>query len=148
MIDVASLSGRQFLEAVRDGLIPSPPFLVLLGGEIDTIEEGRVVFRGQPGPQHYNPIGSVHGGYAATFLDSCMSCAIHSTLAPGLVYTTLEFKLNLVRPLSDRSGTIRAEGKIIHVGSRVGTAEGKIFDESGKLCAHGTVTCLIFPRNA
>jgi uncharacterized protein (TIGR00369 family) len=106
---------------------------------------GRVVFAAQPERRHYNPIGSVHGGFAATLLDSAMSCAVHTHLKKGIGYTTVEFKVNFVRPITDTTGTVFCEGKSINVGSRIGTAEGRITDAAGKLYAHGTTTCLIFP---
>ena len=103
------------------------------------------MFEGIPGPEHYNPIGTVHGGYTCTLLDSAMSCAVQSMCAAGMAYTTLELKVNLVRPITTETGPVRAEGSVIHVGRRTGTAEGKLLDASGKLLAHGTTTCLIFP---
>ena len=97
----------------------------------------------EPGPKHYNPIGSVHGGVALTLLDSAMGCAIHTTLEQGVRYTTLEVKTNFVRPISADTGLISCEGRVIHPGSRVATAEGRLTDSAGKLLAHGTTTCLI-----
>ena len=94
--------------------------------------------------RHYNPIGTVHGGIASTLLDSCMGCAIQTHLEKGLGYTTLEIKVNLVRPITDNTGLIRAEGRSLYVGRRSGTAEGRIVDSKGTLLAHGTTTCLIF----
>jgi uncharacterized protein (TIGR00369 family) len=98
----------------------------------------------EPGPQHYNPIGSVHGGVALTLLDSAMGCAVHTLLDAGVSYATLEVKTNFVRPISLETGVIRCEGTVLHLGSRVATAEGKLTDAAGKLLAHGTTTCLIF----
>jgi uncharacterized protein (TIGR00369 family) len=108
-------------------------------------EPGRVVFQGTPGRQHYNPLGGVHGGYFCTLLDSAVGCAVQSMLPKGIGYTTLEIKVNLIRALSDKTGPVRAEGKVIQVGRQVGTAEGRIIDASGKVYAHATTTCLIFP---
>ena len=102
------------------------------------------MFAGEPNFDLYNPLGSVHGGYAATLLDSAMGCAVHSMLPAGTGYTTLEFKISFARPLSKDTGLLRAEGKVISVGKRVGTAEGRLVDMQGKLYAHGTTTCLIF----
>jgi len=102
------------------------------------------VFTGTPQRMHYNPLGSVHGGYHATVLDSAMGCAVHSTLEAGKGYTTLELKINFVRALTDATGPIRAEAKVIHVGRQVATAEGRIVDGKGRLYSHGTTTCLIF----
>jgi uncharacterized protein (TIGR00369 family) len=106
---------------------------------------GRVVFQGTPDKRHYNPLGGVHGGYFCTLLDSALGCAIHSMLPAGTGYTTLELKVNLIRSLNDQVGPVRAEGKTIHVGSRVGIAEALIADVDGKRYAHATTTCLIFP---
>jgi len=104
-----------------------------------------VVFSYDPVFEHYNPLGSIHGGIAATLLDSVMGCAIHSTLKAGNGFTTLEIKVNYVRAMTDKTGPVKAEGKIINVGSRIATAEGRLVDGAGKLLAHGTTTCLIFP---
>jgi uncharacterized protein (TIGR00369 family) len=95
--------------------------------------------------RHYNPIGTVHGGVAATLLDSCMSCAVQTTIEAGLGYTTLEIKVNMVRPITEKTGLIRAEGRSLHTGRRSATAEGKILDAAGTLLAHGTTTCIVFP---
>ncbi|WP_088709264.1 PaaI family thioesterase [Noviherbaspirillum denitrificans] len=138
-------SGLEFLHGIMRGELPPPPIAVLLDFLIVKVEPGLVVFQGTPGPQHYNPIGSVHGGYASTLLDSCVGCAVHSMLPAGKGYTTLELKINFVRALTDKTGPIRAEGKVIHVGGQVATAEGRIVDAQGKLYAHATTTCLLFP---
>jgi uncharacterized protein (TIGR00369 family) len=111
-------------------------------------EKGRAVFEGEPEAQHYNPIGSVHGGYAATLLDSALGCAIFSTLHKGDSWTTLELKLNFVRSLTKDTGRVRAEGRIIHRGRTVATSEGDLKDASGKLYAHATTTCMIFPAKS
>ncbi len=142
---IRTLSGLEFLTRIISGELPRPPIAGLLGFSLTEAEEGRVVFEAEPQRHHYNPIGSVHGGFAATLLDSCMSCAVQTKLPVGKGYTTLEFKVNLVRALTDETGPIRAEGTAIQVGSRVGTAEGRLIDASGRLYAHGTTTCLIFP---
>ena len=103
------------------------------------------MFTGEPQARHYNPIGTVHGGFAMTLLDSALACAIHSTLAKGETYTTLEIKVNLVRPLTKETGLVRAEGRILHRGRTLATSEGDIKDAGGKLYAHATTTCMIFP---
>jgi len=108
-------------------------------------EPGRIVFQGTPGKQHYNPLGSVHGGYFCTLLDSALGCAVQSMLPQGIGYTTLELKVNLTRAMTDKTGPVRAEGKAIQVGNRVGIAEARIVDVHGKLYAHATTTCLVFP---
>ena len=102
------------------------------------------VFAVEPAEYHYNPIGVVHGGVAATLLDSAMGCAVHSALPAGAGYTSLEIKVNFVRPLTAETGRVRCEAKLIHLGGRTATAEGRVVDEAGKLYAHGTTTCLIF----
>jgi uncharacterized protein (TIGR00369 family) len=107
---------------------------------------GRVVVTAEPSEIHLNPAGTVHGGFSATLLDSCMGLAIQSTLEKGIGQTTLEFKISLVRPITPETGPIRAEGVVMSRGRRVGTAEGRITDNKGRLLAHGTTTCLIFER--
>ncbi|MES2105427.1 MAG: PaaI family thioesterase [Pseudomonadota bacterium] len=140
-----SRSGFEFLRAIIDGELPAAPIAETLGFFIVEGEPGRIVFQGTPGREHYNPLGSVHGGYFCTLLDSAVGCAVQSVLPKGTGYTTLEIKVNLIRALTDKTGPVRAEGKVIQVGSRVGTAEGRIIDANGKLYAHATTTCLIFP---
>jgi len=108
------------------------------------VADGRVVVTVKPSDAHLNPAGTVHGGFAATLLDSCMGLAVWSTLEKGLGQTTLEFKISLVRPITPETGIIRAEGVVLNRGRRVGTAEGRITDSNGRLLAHGTTTCLIF----
>ena len=140
---IKSMSGLAFLQAMRDGRLPRPPMGGLLGFALTEVEHGRVVFEGTPGAQHYNPLGSVHGGYAATLLDSCMGCAVQTTLAQGLGYTTLEFKVNFLKAMTDRTGVVRAEGSVLSSGRRVATAQGRLIDGQGRLLATGTTTCLI-----
>jgi uncharacterized protein (TIGR00369 family) len=135
--------GIEFLEAIRDEELPPAPIQRLLDFTLTEVDEGRVVFTGEPGEQHYNPIGVVHAGFAATLLDSAMGAAVHSTLSEGIGYTTLETKFNLVRPITAATGTVYAEGKVVHRGRTVATAEGYLRDHAGKLHAHGTSTCLI-----
>jgi uncharacterized protein (TIGR00369 family) len=132
-----------YLRAIRDGTLPPPPIGKLLSMDLVEVEEGRAVFQLTPAEQHYNPIGVVHGGIALTMLDSAMSCAVQSMLPEGKGYTTLELKVNLVRPISMQTGTIRATGKVLHVGRQTGTAEGRLEDAQGKLLAHGTTTCIV-----
>ena len=142
---VRSLDGLALFTGMLAGRLPAPPMAQAMGFWMTEVELGRVVFTYEPTREHFNPLGSVHGGVAATLLDSVMGCAIHSTLKAGIGFTTLEIKINYVRAITDQTGPVRAEGKIINVGSRVGTAEGRVVDASGKLLAHGTTTCLIFP---
>jgi uncharacterized protein (TIGR00369 family) len=145
-IEVAkALTGLEFLQRIVDGRLPAPPITATLDFAIIEVGKGFAVFRGRPAFNHYNPMGAVHGGYAATLLDSCMGCAVHSTLEAGEGQTTLEMKINLVRAISDETGEVRAEGRLLSRGRRVGTAEGRLLDSDGKLLAHGTTTCMIFP---
>ncbi len=137
-------SGLELFQKMIAGELPRPPISDTLGFFLVVAEKGHVVFQGSPQHRHYNPIGSVHGGYHATLLDSCVACAIQSTLEAGQGYTTLELKVNYVRALTDRVGPVRAEGRVIHVGKQIGTAEGKLVDADGKLYAHATTTALIF----
>ena len=138
------LPGIEYVRQIFDGELPPPPISQLMGFRGVEFEHGRAVFEMTPGPEHYNPIGTVHGGIALTLLDSAMGCAVHTTLAAGVGYTTLEVKTNFVRPITAETGVIRCEGTVIHGGSRIATAEGKLVDGAGKLLAHGTTTCLIF----
>jgi uncharacterized protein (TIGR00369 family) len=140
-----SESGLDFLKGVIDGRHPAPPIAQTLGFALVAVEKGRAIFEGTPQHKHYNPIGVVHGGFAMTLLDSALGCAVHTTLDKGDAYTTLEIKVNLVRPLTKDTGLIRAEGRILHRGRTLGTAEGEIKDAGGKLYAHATTTCMIFP---
>ena len=139
----APRAALEFLQAIVAGELPTAPIQELLGFSLDEAEEGRVVFSLEPGEQHYNPIGSVHGGVAATLLDSAMGAAVHSTLPQGAAYVTLEVKFNLVRPISAETGRVVAEGRVIHRGGTVATVEGDVRSAEGKLLAHGTSTCLI-----
>lgn len=138
-----TLSGLEFLQKIVNGELPPPPLAALMNFNIVELREGYAVFAVEPAEYHYNPIGVVHGGLAATLLDSAMGCAVHSTLPAGTGYTTLEIKVNFIRAISANTGGVRCEAKIIHGGARTATAEGRVVDESGKLYAHGTTTCLI-----
>jgi uncharacterized protein (TIGR00369 family) len=138
------MAGLEFLEAIRDGELPAAPIQSLMGFRLVEVEEGRVAFAAAPGEQHYNPIGVVHGGLAATLLDSAMGASVHSTLPLGSGYSTLETKFNLVRAITADTGPILAEGRVIHRGRQVATAEGSVVREADrKLLAHGTSTCLV-----
>jgi uncharacterized protein (TIGR00369 family) len=138
-----SSTGLEFLRAIVAGELPPAPIQSLIGFRLIEADEGRVVFEGDPGEQHYNPIGSVHGGVAATLLDSALGAAVHSTLPQGSAYVTLEVKFNLVRPITAETGPVRAEGRVIHGGKTVATSEAHLRDGAGKLLAHATSTCLI-----
>lgn len=138
------MRGIDFLRAIADGSLPRPPITETLGFALAEVAPGFALFTMTPQFRHYNPIGTVHGGVAMTLLDSCMSCAIQTHFEAGTGYTTLEIKVNLVRPITDATGSVRAEGRSLHVGRRSATAEGRIVDAAGTLLAHGTTTCLVF----
>ena len=137
------MSGMEFLRAIRDGRLPAPPIAQLLGFRLVEVDTGHAVFEVEPGEQHYNPIGVVHGGLAMTLLDSAMGCAVQTHMPAGGAYTTLEAKTHLVRAVTSQTGVLRAIGKTLHVGSRVATAEGRLVDRAGKLYAHATTTCMV-----
>ena len=138
------MSGLEFVKGLADGTLPLNTIARTLGYDIVEAEKGRVVVTAQPTADHLNPAGTVHGGLAATLLDSCMGLAVHSTLDKGFGQTTLEFKISLLRPVTPETGLVRAEGSVISRGRRVGTAEGRLIDTQGRILAHGTTTCLIF----
>lgn len=140
-----AVDGLTFLKAVVAGTQPQAPICELLGFRLSAVDKGRAVFEGIPQFEHYNPFGTVHGGFAATLLDSALGCAVASTLAKGEAFTTLEFKINLVRALTDHTGPVRAEARILYRGRTVATSDGDLKDASGKLYAHATTTCMIFP---
>jgi uncharacterized protein (TIGR00369 family) len=140
-----SYDGLSFLRALLAGELPAPPITQTLGFRLADAGQGFAAFEGVPEFRHYNPIGAVHAGFAATLLDSAVYCAIHSTLAKGEAATTLEIKINMVRPLTKTTGKVRAEGRVIHRGRTTATSEGTLRDAGGKLYAHATTTCIIFP---
>ena len=140
-----SMSGIDYLRGIIDGRLPRPPITDTLGFALVEVAPGFALFTMTPQFRHYNPIGTVHGGVAATLLNSCMSCSIQTHFEAGTGYTTLEIKVNMVRPITEKTGLIRAEGRSLHVGRRSATAEGRIIDASGTLLAHGTTTCIVFP---
>jgi uncharacterized protein (TIGR00369 family) len=141
---LARESGLEFLRGLIDGRHPVPPIADLMGFSLTEVNFGRAVFESTPQLRHYNPIGSVHGGYAATLLDSCMGCAVHTTLPVGAGYTTLEFKVTLIRGITTETGPVTAEGKVLNSGRRAASAEGRLTDGKGRLLAHATTTCLVF----
>jgi uncharacterized protein (TIGR00369 family) len=145
---IAGRTGMEMFEAIFAGELPPAPIGATLDFVPIHIEPGAAVFQGRPQRRHYNPLGTVHGGWFATLLDSAVGCAVHSTLHAGKGFTTLELKINMVRPLNDRVPLVRAEGKVIHAGRQVATAEGRILGPDGKLYAHATTTCLIFDHPA
>jgi uncharacterized protein (TIGR00369 family) len=147
---MASMPGVDFVRAIFNGKLPAPPIMQTIEPFDCTAEPGVVVINSIPGFRHYNPIGSVHGGYAATLLDSAMGLAVHSMLPVGSGYTTLEFKISFIRGMTKDTGPVRSEGRTLNVGRRTATAEARITDAKGRLLAHATTTCLVFeiPKGA
>lgn len=143
---IAGRSGLEIFKALLAGEIPPPPMAVTLDFTLLRVEPGFAFFQGRPGVSHYNPMGAVHGGWFATLLDSAMGCAVHTTLPAGKAYTTLEMKLNLVRALTDAVPLVRAEGRLVHGGRQVATAEARLVGPDGKLYAHASTTCLVFDQ--
>jgi uncharacterized protein (TIGR00369 family) len=137
-------SGLAMLEAVRDGTIPAPPIAVTMGIDLDLVEDGRAVFSLEPAEHHYNPIGSVHGGVFATLLDSAAGCAVHSTLAAGMGYTSVDLNVKFLRGMSAATGRVTCEGRVVNRGRRLALAEATITDSAGRLLATATSSCLIF----
>jgi uncharacterized protein (TIGR00369 family) len=137
------LGGLEFLRTIIAGELPQAPIAETLGFRLSEADEGRAVFEALPAEYEYNPIGVIHGGLAATLLDSAMTCAIQTMLPAGVGFTTLEIKVNYLRPITRDTGQLRCEGKVLHVGGKTGTAEGRLVDQAGKLYAHGTTTCII-----
>ena len=140
---MTQLSGLERMQRIRDGADPAPSMAESLGFELVEVEDGAVAFEGSPSDAHLNSMGTVHGGWALTLLDSATGAAVHTTLEPGSVYATLEIKTNLVRALTPDSGRLRAEGRVVHRGRRVATSEARLVGADGKLYAHATATCMI-----
>jgi uncharacterized protein (TIGR00369 family) len=138
------MSGLAFVQGLADGTLPLNTMAETLRYDVSEAASGRVVVTAVPDRRHLNPAGTVHGGLAATMLDSCMGLAIHSLLEKGSGSTTLEFKISLLRPITPETGLIKAEGVVLSRGRRIGAAEGRLTDQAGRLLAHGTTTCLIF----
>lgn len=141
---VAGMSGLQTLQAMLRGELPYPPIARTLDFQLMEVGEGRAVFQGTPGPSHLNPMGGVHGGWYATLLDSALGCAVHTMMPPGRGYTTAELGVNLVRAIGPKVQRVRAEGKVLHCGRQLATAEARLVGPDGTLYAHGTTTCLVF----
>ena len=138
------MSGLEYMRALIGGDLPPPPIAALMGFLLIEADQGHAIFRGHPGEQHLNPIGSVHAGFAATLLDSALGCAVHSTLPEGVGYTTLELSVNLVRGITPETGSVLCTGNVLHAGRRTATADAKLTQEStGKLLAHAKTTCII-----
>ncbi len=140
-----SLSGLELIRGMLEGRLPGAPIAELFGMRGREVAEGLVVFEGVPEARHYNPLGTVHGGFAATLLDSAMGCAVHTTLGAGTLYTTVDLAITYVRPITVATGIVTARGEVIASGRRIATAQGRLLDANGRLLAHGTTTCLVFP---
>ena len=140
-----SMSGLEFLHAMISGKFPAPPICEVLDFLLVEAEHGRVVFEGIPSDRFRNPLGTVHGGWMSTLLDSALGCAVHSTLKAGQGYTTVDLAVSFVRAVHQSTGKMRCEAKVIHVGGRIATSEARLVDAEGKLYAHGTTTCLVMP---
>jgi uncharacterized protein (TIGR00369 family) len=141
---MASMTGLDFVRAIFDGRLPAPPIMQTIEPFDTSAEPGIVVIHSVPAFRHYNPTGSVHGGYAATLVDSVMGLAIHTMLPPGTGYTTLEFKISFIKGMTKDTGPVRSEGRTLNVGRRAATAEARVTDAKGRLLAHATTTCLVF----
>jgi len=140
------LSGLDQVRGMRDGIFGIAPMQALMNMRLIEVEEGFVVFIAVPEEKHYNPQGTVHGAFATAILDSAMGLAVVTKLPPGIGQTTVEFKLNFIRPMSSQTGEVRGEGRVIHCGRSLAIAEGRLLGHDGKLVAHGTTTCMIFQR--
>ena len=140
----AGKTGLEQMQAMLAGELPFAPIAKTLDFSLIRVEPGVALFQGKPGPAHFNPMGSVHGGWFATMLDSALGCAVHTLMPTGRGYTTAELSVNYVRGLSPKVGRVRAEGKVIHCGKQLATAEARLFGPDGTLFAHATTTCLVF----
>jgi uncharacterized protein (TIGR00369 family) len=140
---VAGRSGLQVLQAMLDGELPPAPIARTLDFILMEVAQGRAVFQGRPAFDHYNPLGTVHGGWIATLLDSAVGCAIHTALPAGKTYTTLELKVNYVKAVTERVSRVQAQAEVIHLGGRVGTAQARLVGPDGTLFAHASTTCLV-----
>lgn len=143
--DLARHSGLELIQGMFAGSFPRAPISTLMAMHAGSAGEGWAEFIGNPGPQHYNPIGTVHGGYAATLLDSCMGCAVHTTLAAGLGYSTIDLSITYIRAMTDKTGAVTARGEVVSTGKRIATARGTLTDGDGRIIATGVTTCLVFP---
>lgn len=143
--DLLKYSGLELLQRIVDGKYPAPPIAAVMNFSLTEVGEGRAVFRGVPNENHLNPLGGVHGGWAATIMDSSLACCVQTTLAVGEAYTTAEFKVNLTRPITPKTGEVVCEGRVVHRGKTLAVSEATLKDSQGKLLAFGTETCSIFP---
>lgn len=143
--DAEQYTGLELLQRVVDGVYPAASIAARMNFALTEVGEGRAVFQGMPGVRHFNPLGSVHGGWAATVLDSALGCCVHTLLDRGEGYTTVEMKVNYLRPISDKTGLVTCEGKVVNKGRTLAVSEARLMDANGKLLAIGTETCAIFP---
>lgn len=144
---LATKTGLELLQAARDGAREVGGMPGLIGMKVLEVEPGRIKLSAVPESRHNNPLGTIHGGFTATLLDSAMGCALHAMLPAGVGYTTLEFKMNFIRSLNAGSGQVIGEGKVVHAGKTIAIAEGSLFDADGKLAATASTTCIIIqPR--
>jgi len=141
---IAGKSGMEVLQAMLRGELPYPPIARTLDFQLLEVDVGKAIFQGAPGPAHLNPMGTIHGGWYATLLDSALGCAVHTMMPAGRGYTTAELSVNLVRGVNGKTPRVRAEGKVIHCGRQLATAEARLYGPDGTLFAHGTTTCLVF----
>ncbi len=151
IVDLSTLAGHtglDLMQGITEGRAPPAPIMDVVDALLLEVSPGRVLFQGHPGRRFYNPIGSVHGGWIATLMDSAVGCAVHTALPRGQGYTTLELKVNYLRAVTDTSGPLRAEGRVIHLGRQTAIADGQLYDASGRVYAHATTTCLVFPLPA
>lgn len=144
MAEIRAISGLDYLQGILDGKFPAPAIGKTLQFRLKEVSEGRAVFTGIPSADHLNPIGTVHGGYVATLLDSALACCVHTLCPVGYASTSVELKINFVRPVFPQTGRLTCTGTVIHPGRQLATAEAKLVDEAGKLYAHGTQTCSVF----
>ncbi len=145
MTNTADKTGLEIMTAIKNGTLPRAPIANVLDFDLTEVSKGFCRFEGDLKPEYENPMGTIHGGYTATLLDSAMACAVMTALPKGAGYTTLEIKINYVKGFTGQDGRVAAEGKTLHVGRRTATAEGYLYNEDGKMLAHGTTTCIVFP---
>jgi uncharacterized protein (TIGR00369 family) len=145
---IKGLTGLEFLRKMIDGELPGPAIGATLGFRLVEVEAGRAIFEGEPSPALLNPLGSVHGGWALTLIDSAAGCSLHSALPPDTGYTTVETKVNFTRPIPPNGGPVRCEGRVLSRGRQIATAEASLYSAEGKLLAHGTSTLIILPARA
>ena len=137
------VSGLEFLKGLRNQVYPTPPFAETTEIWIAEVESGHIVFEASPSARFYNPLGTVHGGWISTLLDSAMGCAVHSMMKAGQTYTTIDMTVNFVHPVSEATGKLKCEGTVVHIGGRIATAQGRVWDDAGTLIAHGSETCMV-----